>query len=93
MDRQEIVRELRRLVRSKNNDGVKLAFLSGEEPEQIDKLDLRGVVEFKRSEKGCFEIKFADKLKALELLERLCREESEGALDTFLEGLRDGEAQ
>ena len=93
MDRQEIVRELRRLVRSSNNDGVKLAFLSGEEPEQIDKLDLRGVAELKRSEKGCFEIRFVDKLKALELLERLCREESEGALDTFLEGLREGEAQ
>lgn len=93
MKRQEIVRELRRLVRSRNNDGVKLAFLSEEGPEQIDKLDLGGVVELKRSEKGCFEVKFVDKLKALELLERLCREENEGALDAFLEGLRDGEGR
>lgn len=93
MDRQEIVEELRRLVQSRNNDGVKLAFLSQEDLKQIGRLDLRGVAEFKRSEKGCFEIRFIDKVKALELLERLCREESEGALDAFLEGLREGEAQ
>ena len=91
MQRQEIVKELRRLIKSKNNDAVKLAWLGQEAVQDIDKLDLRGVVELKRSEKGCFEVKFVDKLKALDLLERLCSREDGAELDAFLEGLRDGE--
>ncbi len=91
MQRQEIIKELRRLMKSKNNDAVKLAWLGQQAVEDIDKLDLRGVVELKRSEKGCFEVKFVDKLKVLELLERLCSKEDEQDLETFLEGLRDGE--
>lgn len=92
MDRQEIVRELRRLVRSRSNDAVKLAYLGENAPQDLGRLDLRGVVELKRSEKGCFEVKFVDRLKALELLERLCREEDGGDLNAFLEGLQEGDA-
>ena len=91
MDRQEIVKELRRLIRSKNNDAVKLAYLNPDRVEDIDRLDLRGVVEIKRSEKGCFEVKFVDRLKVLEALERLCGREDDACLDAFLEGLQDGE--
>lgn len=93
MDRQEIIKELRRLIKSKSNDAVKLAYLGQEDVQDIDGLDLRGVVEVKRSEKGAFEVKFVDKLKALELLERISNREEDGDLDAFLEGLRDGEAQ
>ena len=92
MDRQEIVKELRRLLKSKSNDAVKLAWLNPDRPEEIDRLDLRCVTEIKRSEKGCFEVKFVDRLKVLEALERLCGKEEDGGLDAFLEGLRDGEA-
>lgn len=92
MDRQEIVKELRRLIKSRHNDAVKLAWLGQEAVQDIDKLDLRGVVEVRRSEKGCFEVKFVDQLKALELLERLCSREDSADLDAFLEGLRDGES-
>ena len=90
MDRQEIVRELRRLMKCRNNDAVKLAYLETERIEDIDKLDLRGVTEIKRSEKGCFEVRFVDRLKVLEMLERLCAGEDSG-LEAFLEGLQDGE--
>ena len=93
MDRQEIIKELRRIIRSKNNDAIKLAWLDQQEVPNIDGLDLRGVVEVKRSEKGAFEVKFADKLKALELLERISAREGDDDLDAFLEGLRDGEGQ
>ena len=92
MDRQEIIKELRRLIRSRNNDAVRLAWLGQESAADIDKLDLRGVVEVKRSEKGCFEVKFVDKLKALDRMERLCSREDEQELDAFLEGLRDGDS-
>ncbi len=91
MDRQEIVQELSRLVKSRNNDAVKLAWLGQEDAGRIGRLDLQGVVEVKRSEKGAFEVKFVDKLKALELLERISAREDEDDLDAFLEGLRDGE--
>lgn len=93
MHRQEIVEELRRLIQSRNNDAIKLAYLDRDSEVDIDGLDLRGVMEIKRSEKGCFEVKFIDKLKTLNLLERLCAGENEGQLDAFLEGLRDGETR
>ena len=92
MDRQKIVEELERLVKSRNNDAVKLAFLSPEDAAPIGRLDLRGVSEIKRSEKGCFEVKFVDKVKVLELLERLCAKDDVSGLDEFLEGLREDEA-
>lgn len=93
MERQDIVKELGRLLKSRNNDAVKLAGFGPEGAVDIDKLDLRSVVELKRSEKGCFEVKFIDKLKTVELLERLCRPEDGEELDAFLEGLRESESQ
>ena len=37
--RQELMDELRRLAKWKNNDVVKLAFLDGEEADKVDALD------------------------------------------------------
>jgi len=91
MDREKIVKELRKLLGSRRNDAVKLAWFGPEDGDRIGTLDLRGVTEIKRSEKGCFEVKFVDQLKVLEALERLCIREDEGNLEAFLEGLRDGE--
>lgn len=62
---------LRRLARSKPNDGVKLAFLSPQQLDTIDTLDLTLLEEFRRSDKGGAEVRFVDRLrlaeKALEL--------------------------
>lgn len=88
MKRTEILAELKRLIQSKNNDAVKLAYLGEEAAVNIGRLDLRGLVELKRSEKGCFEVKFVDRLKALELMARLTECESEEDLTAFFEGLR-----
>lgn len=90
MDRKEIVKELRRLARSRNNDGVKLAYLGEGDLKQIDRLDLRGVAEVKRGAQGGVEVRFLDKLRVLEMLEQLCQEEDQ---DAFLAGLREGEPQ
>ena len=45
MERQKIINDLRRLAGSKSNDAVKLAFLTQEDADRIDQLDLRGLVE------------------------------------------------
>ncbi len=87
MKRQTMIRDLRRLVNSRSNDAVKLAFLGPEEIGQIDELDLRCLVEFRRSGNGGVELKLVDRLRALELLDRLSQQQ-DGALNDFLSGLR-----
>lgn len=52
--RQELLDALRKLAEWKNNDVVKLAFLSGEDAEGVDGLDLSGVAELKRNANGTF---------------------------------------
>ena len=88
MKRQTMIRDLRRLVNSRSNDAVKLAFLTQEDADRIDQLDLRGLVELRRSGNGTVEIKLIDRLKVLELLDRLSQREEDQALDGFLDGLR-----
>ena len=94
MDRQEIVRELWKLIRSRGNDAVKLAYLGEEGAVGVGRLDLAGVTELKRSEKGCFEVRFVDRLRALEMLERLTEKAEGGAeMERFLEGLQGDDGQ
>ena len=45
-------------------------------------------MELRRSGNGTVEIKLIDRLKSLELLDRLSQQEEDKALDTFLDGLR-----
>ena len=91
MTQQDIAEELKRLLKSRNNDAVKLACLGAEDLRAIGRLDLAGITEFKRSEKGCFEVKFVDRVKILELLTKVCAPEADG-LDAFLKGLQEGDA-
>ena len=85
--RQELVGQLRKLVKWKNNDVVKLAFLEGEEAEQVDGLDLSGVVELRRNANGTFEAKFVDKVRVLAMLRELMERRQDGELREFLDGL------
>lgn len=87
MKRQTMIRDLRQLVNSRSNDAVKLAFLGPEDVGRIDGLDLRCLAEFRRSGNGGVELKFVDRLRALELLDRLSQQQ-DGALDDFLSTLR-----
>ena len=70
-ERQEVLRMLRRMLRSKPNDPVKLAFLDMTEAGAVDGLDLTLLAEFKRSASGAAEVKLWDRPKLLELLHRL----------------------
>ncbi len=85
--RQELTAYLRKLAKWKNNDVVKLAFLEPENVEQLEKLDLTGVVELKRNANGTFEAKFVDKVRVLAMLRELIEEKRDGELENFLDGL------
>ena len=85
--RRELVAYLRKLAKWRNNDVVKLAFLEAEDAEQVDKLDLTGVVELKRNANGTFEARFVDKVRVLAMLRELMEERRDGALENFLDGL------
>ena len=50
------------------NDAVRLAFLTEKELGEIGKLDLSAVTEFKRNSNGTVELKFVDRLAALQWL-------------------------
>lgn len=67
---------LRRLIRARPNDAVKLAFLNPEDADSIDGLDLALLSEVKRSGSGAVEIKLADRMKIIAALMELQRAEN-----------------
>lgn len=90
--KKELRGYLRRLAKWRNNDAVKLAALGTEDAEAIERLDLYGVSELKKSANGAFEAKFVDRLKVLEMLRELAEEENGNELEAMLDELRqDGE--
>ena len=81
--REQLIRQVRRLTRARVNDAVKLAYLSGEALEAIDGLDLTAMTEFKRAGNGAVEIKLVDKILALETLYGIAKQSGEGAQALF----------
>ena len=86
--REEMLDRLRRLVDRRVNDAVKLAFLREETAGQVDDLDLSGLVELKRSEKG-FEAKFVDQIKVLEMMRDLMERSDTQAAEEFFRALNE----
>lgn len=84
--RRELLERLQRLADRRVNDAVKLAFLREETAQELDRLDLSGLVELKRSEKG-FEAKFVDPLRVLEMMQALTQRDSEQEAEAFFEAL------
>ena len=68
MKREEILKEIRRLAKGKVNDAVRLAYLGEDELAEIGRLELSAVTEFKRNSNGTVELKFVDRLAALQWL-------------------------
>ncbi len=68
----ELLAGYRKLAFGSGADALRLLFDSVP-PEQLDQLDLFNVSEIKRPKDGALEIKFFDRLKALEHLEQLAR--------------------
>lgn len=92
--RKEALRVCRRLARGKINDAVELLY-EPKAPEQLQKLDLYCIAELKHSDKGV-EIKFADRLKAAQMLAQLGEEDNVqplfSALKQSAEAVRETEA-
>lgn len=68
---QEVKAGLRRLAFSSSADAVKLLLAEDTENIQVESLDLFNVSEIKRPKNGGIEIKFFDRIKALEKLGEL----------------------
>ena len=83
--RERLLREMRRLAFGRTNDAVKLAFLDGECPGDIDKLDLSALAGIHRLSNGTVELKFIDRLRLMELL--LEAEEADAAEESGAGGL------
>lgn len=67
------------------SDAVLLAFSDGESGEDFSKLDLFTVSELKRPKGGGLEVKFFDRIKALQCLGELAAEETDDT--SFFEAL------
>ena len=77
LDREALLEQMGKLACAKVNDAVKLAYLPEEERDAIGRLDLSALTEFRRSGAGTVEMKFTDRMRALERLLELsgfCRE-------------------
>ena len=91
LDREQLLEQMRALAGAKVNDAVKLAYLPEEEREAIGKLDLSALIEFRRSGAGTVELKFADRMKALERLLELSGPSGEEQLDSLFRRMEDEE--
>lgn len=67
-ERQSLLQAIRSLAESRANDAVRLAFLTQEELGELEGLDLSAVTEFKRNSNGTVELKFIDRVEALQWL-------------------------
>jgi len=84
ISRQDVTRRLAELAFGRANDCVRLAL---EDAPDLNVLDLSLLSEVKRNEKGTVEIKLIDRLRALEQLTLVAREEHT-ELDAFLQAMQ-----
>ena len=89
ISREKVLDELAKVAFCKANDAVELA-LRAEAPAKTGRLRLDGVSKVKRGRDGSVEVEFCDRVKALQLLYGLVREDQEeGGLLDFLEEMRE----
>ncbi len=84
-ERRVLRKYLLRLADSRANGAAQLAFCGEWTREEIDRLDLTGVVELKRGSNGVFEAKFVDPLRVLDMLRGM--ESRESGAEEFLAAL------
>ena len=84
VSREDVVRRLAELAFGRANDCVKLVL---EEGTSLDKLDLSLLSEVKRNDKGTVEVRLIDRLRALEQLQLLAKENGSD-VEAFLMALQ-----
>lgn len=88
---KEVCEGLRRLAFGEITDAVKLLYESEENIiSALPTLDLFNVSEIKRPKGGGMEIKFFDRIKALEKLREMAQADSNGSAGSFYEALEKG---
>ena len=75
---KRVLRGYNRLAFGEIQDAVRLLFSDGIDDAELDNMDLFNVAEIRRPKGGGMEIKFFDRLKALQCMEMLNAEEKEG---------------
>ena len=73
-DKKDIAQGYVRLAFGCVSDAIKLLYADDTEKENIEEMDFFNISEIKRKKGGDIEIKFFDRLKALEKLQQLCDE-------------------
>lgn len=71
-------------------DAVKLLFCDEATSDELEKADLFSVSEIKRQKGGGIEVKFFDRLKALEKLEALCLSDPNASAKAFYSAIEKG---
>ena len=87
ISRSDVTRRLAELAFGKANDCVKLVL---QQDTALERLDLSLLTELKRNDKGMVEIRLVDRLRALEQLALLAKEDGSD-LESFLQALQGGE--
>ena len=97
LSREQILQQMCDIARVPFNDVVRLAYLSEEEADRIDSLDLTALREFKRNASGAVEIKLADRVEVLEKVMQLMKHDEmpkgEQFLQAFVEQGQKGEGE
>ena len=87
--REELLEQMRALACAKVNDAVKLVYLPQEERDAIGRLNLTALAEFRRSGAGTVEMRFVDRMKALETLLELLSPGGEEQVESFLQRMEE----
>lgn len=81
--RERVVQRLYEMALGRANDAVRLAYFQEPTEEEVKKLDLGAVAEFRRSNLGSVEIKFIDRVKAMQALAGMLEGEGGEAEEFF----------
>ncbi len=87
--RDEILKRMWKLANTGVGDAVRLACFPEEQWEQLGKLNLDALTEFKRGANGVIELKFADRARLLELLLDAADHSGEEQGDRFLRAMEE----
>lgn len=93
LGRGDVIRQLWRIACSRPSAAVALAYLEQPSRETIQRLDLGAVSEFRRNSAGSVEIKFVDRVKALQALYELLGGMGSEEADAFFRALEEAGAE